>query len=668
MSSSDPLIHLSDVKKVFYTDDVETHALSGIHLDIKQGEYLSIAGPSGCGKSTLLSILGLLDTPTQGEYVLNEHPVENLSLSERARIRNREVGFIFQSFNLIGDLTVYENVELPLTYRGMGSSERKKRVTDALERVGMAHRAKHVPSQLSGGQQQRVAVARAVVGQPSILLADEPTGNLDSTNGEAVMDLLRELHRGGATICMVTHDARYAQHADRIVHLFDGLIVEEEAGANRREIEEARRRAEAARQAAIARQRAIDEGMRNEAETNIAKDNTVGEDLEVRNTAIAALGHHAGMVVVMDPKTGRIYTVVNQDWALRRGFKPCSTIKLVTGVAGLCEKVIQPIETISDGGNYRIDLTDALAYSNNSYFQHVGGQVGFDKMVSYARELGLGEKTGINYVNESPGRVPLLKSGYAVNHMSSHGDDFEVTAIQLAALVSAMSNGGKLLVPHVPRTVEENTKFNTEVRRKINVENETWKRMVPGMIGAVNYGSGKKAYRPEQTVAGKTGTCIGQGSWLGLFTSYAPVVNPRLAVVVITRGADAHGHLPAAVAGNIYRALSPRFGATINFQIAEGPDDETPTRNKKAAALNEEAKETKAETEAEENAQDAAETATPNANANNDAATETKSKVKATAMPLENKQKPASKTATPAKPASNGTNDGRPRRIQPDQQ
>jgi putative ABC transport system ATP-binding protein len=230
MSSSDPLIHLADVKKVFYTDEVETHALSGIHLDIKKGEYVSIAGPSGCGKSTLLSILGLLD-----------HPVENLSLSERARIRNREVGFIFQSFNLIGDLTVYENVELPLTYRGMNSSDRKHRVTEALERVGMAHRAKHLPSQLSGGQQQRVAVARAVGGQPSILLADEPTGNLDSTNGEAVMELMRELHRGGATICMVTHDPRYAQHADRIVHLFDGLIVEEEAGANRREIEDAKR-------------------------------------------------------------------------------------------------------------------------------------------------------------------------------------------------------------------------------------------------------------------------------------------------------------------------------------------------------------------------------------------------------------------------------------------
>src|SRR6266849_1529669 len=373
----------------------------------------------------------------------------------------------------------------------------------------------------------------------------------------------------------------------------------------RREMEEARRRAEAARQAAIARQRALDEGMRNEVQANIAKDSTVGEDMEVRNAAIAALGNHAGTVVVMDPKSGRVYTVVNQEWALRRGFKPCSTIKLVTGVAGLCEKVIQPIETVSDGNKYRIDLTDALAYSNNSYFQNVGGQVGFDKMVSYARQLGLGEKTGINYVNESPGKVPLFKSGYAVNHMSSHGDDFEITAIQLASLVSAMSNGGKLLVPHLPRTPEEDAHFKSEVRRRIDISDETWKRMVPGMIGAVNYGSGKKAYRPEQTVAGKTGTCIGQGSWLGLFTSYAPVVNPRLAVVVITRGTDAHGHLPAAVAGNIYRALSPRFGTQINFQVAEGPDDETPARDKKAAALNEEAKETKAATEAEENAADA---------------------------------------------------------------
>src|SRR5213083_1775493 len=227
MSSSDPLIHLSDVKKVFYTDEVETHALSGIHLDIKKGEYLSIAGPSGCGKSTLLSILGLLDTPTDGQYILNDTPVENLSLSQRARIRNREVGFIFQSFNLIGDLTVYENVELPLTYRGMSSSTRKKRVTEALERVGMGHRAKHLPSQLSGGQQQRVAVARAVAGEPVILLADEPTGNLDSKSGEAVMELLHELYMNGATICMVTHDPRYARHAERNIYLFDGRVVTE---------------------------------------------------------------------------------------------------------------------------------------------------------------------------------------------------------------------------------------------------------------------------------------------------------------------------------------------------------------------------------------------------------------------------------------------------------
>jgi putative ABC transport system ATP-binding protein len=225
---SETLLRMDAVTKVFYTDEVETHALAGIHLEINQGDYVSIAGPSGCGKSTLLSILGLLDSPTEGSYQLNGKPVQGLSLSERARIRNREIGFIFQSFNLIGDLTVYENVELPLTYRGMNSAERKKRVNAALEKVGMAHRAKHLPSQLSGGQQQRVAVARAVVGDPLILLADEPTGNLDSTNGEAVMDLLRELHRGGATICMVTHDARFARHADRSIHLFDGRVVDED--------------------------------------------------------------------------------------------------------------------------------------------------------------------------------------------------------------------------------------------------------------------------------------------------------------------------------------------------------------------------------------------------------------------------------------------------------
>ena len=226
-AASETMIHLEGLTKVFYTDEVETHALSGIHLDILKGEYVAISGPSGCGKSTLLSILGLLDSPTGGTYLLNTRQVQDLNLSERARIRNREIGFIFQSFNLIGDLTVYENVELPLTYRGMKSTERKERVGKALERVGMAHRSKHLPSQLSGGQQQRVAVARALVGEPSILLADEPTGNLDSKNGDAVMELLRELHRAGSTICMVTHDARFARHADRTIHIFDGRVVED---------------------------------------------------------------------------------------------------------------------------------------------------------------------------------------------------------------------------------------------------------------------------------------------------------------------------------------------------------------------------------------------------------------------------------------------------------
>jgi putative ABC transport system ATP-binding protein len=224
---SEPLIALAGIKKVFYTDEVETHALSDIQLEIGKGEYLAIAGPSGCGKTTLLSILGLLDSPTEGSYTLDGQPVSRLTASERARVRNRQIGFIFQAFNLIGDLTVYENVELPLTYRGMPAEERRKRVQAALERVRMSHRMKHFPAQLSGGQQQRVAVARAVAGDPAILLADEPTGNLDSTNGEAVMELLRELHQGGATICMVTHDARYARHAERSVHLFDGKVVEE---------------------------------------------------------------------------------------------------------------------------------------------------------------------------------------------------------------------------------------------------------------------------------------------------------------------------------------------------------------------------------------------------------------------------------------------------------
>ena len=224
---SEPLIRLEGVRKVFLTDDVETHALSGVHLEIASGEYVAIAGPSGCGKSTLLSIMGLLDTPSDGAYSLNGRRVSELNAAGRASIRNTEIGFIFQAFNLIGDLTVFENVELPLTYRNLSSAERKQRVTDALEKVGMLHRMKHYPSQLSGGQQQRVSVARAVAGTPSILLVDEPTGNLDSSNGRAVMDILKTLHSQGATICMVTHDPRYAEYADRTLHLFDGRIVEE---------------------------------------------------------------------------------------------------------------------------------------------------------------------------------------------------------------------------------------------------------------------------------------------------------------------------------------------------------------------------------------------------------------------------------------------------------
>jgi len=239
MAGDHALISLDGLSKVFYTEEVETHALSNINLGIQPGEFVSIAGPSGCGKTTLLSILGLLDSPTGGKYLLDNEPVENLSASQRAKIRNQAIGFVFQAFNLIGDLTVYENVELPLTYRGMPGSERKERVQVALERVGMAHRMGHYPSQLSGGQQQRVAVARAIVGKPLIILADEPTGNLDSKNGNAVMDLMKELHDEGATICMVTHDPRYAHEADRSIHLFDGQVISEDDVRKAQELEQA---------------------------------------------------------------------------------------------------------------------------------------------------------------------------------------------------------------------------------------------------------------------------------------------------------------------------------------------------------------------------------------------------------------------------------------------
>jgi penicillin-binding protein 2 len=432
---------------------------------------------------------------------------------------------------------------------------------------------------------------------------------------------------------------------------------------HRRDLEAARRRAEAARLAAIARQRALE----NEAQTFIAKDDPSGEDPEIRRVAVNALGHHAGTVVVMDPKTGRVYSIVNQEWAVRRGFKPCSTIKLVTGLAGLNEKVIDPVDTQV---GYQMDLTEALAHSNNTYFQQVGGRVGFEKMVGYARELGLGQKTGINEPNEFGGAVPTFKSGYAVNHMSSHGDDFEVTAVQLATLTSAMANGGKLLKPYVPKSVEEQRKAHATVRRQIGILPDAFQRMVPGMVGAVNYGSGKRAYDPTQTVAGKTGTCIGQGSWLGLFTSYAPLVDPKLAVVVITRGADAHGHLPAAVAGEIYRGLSHRFGTPVNLPIATTTTDNA---NDPKAAENEEQKEVneqKAAEEAAETGDDAAMNDEAKANASpkpkGEGTTPANSKVKPTSMPIQKRTENTGKPPEGSK-ATGPKPDDRPRRVNENQ-
>jgi membrane peptidoglycan carboxypeptidase len=437
-------------------------------------------------------------------------------------------------------------------------------------------------------------------------------------------------------------------------------------GRHRRELEAARRRAEAARRAAIARQRALDEAARREAQSFIAKDDTAGEDAEVRRVAVNALGNHAGTVVVMDPQTGRVYSVVNQEWALRRGFKPCSTIKLVTGLAGLSEKAIDPVDTQV---GYRMDLTEALAHSNNTYFQQVGGRVGFDKMVAYARELGLGQKTGINEPNEFAGSLPAAKSGYSVNHMSSHGDDFEVTAVQLATLVSAMANGGKLLKPYVPHSLQEQARLVPKVRREIGIEPNALQRMVPGMVGAVNYGSGKRAYDPSQTVAGKTGTCIGDGGWLGLFTSYAPLVNPRLAVVVIARRADAHGHFPAAVAGQIYRDLSPRFGTPTNLPIAsavgdgaadpKAADDEETKEASEARAKEEQ---TDIDTSLINEASDTAATTAPKPNSQGAPAD---SKVKRVLMPLpkrpDENSKPVSGSTTP--PKNRMQTEDRPRRV-----
>lgn len=436
----------------------------------------------------------------------------------------------------------------------------------------------------------------------------------------------------------------------------------------------ARRRAEAARQAAIARQRAIDNAMRSEVQSLIAKDDLTGEDPEVRRVAVQALGNHAGTVVVMDPMTGRIFSVVNQEWGLRRGFKPCSTIKLVTGVAGLSENVIPQIDTAGDG--YRIDLTSALAHSNNPFFEQVGSRIGFDKMVNYAKELGLGEKTGANVPIEFPGRLPEMKPGFIERRMFSYADGFEVTPLQLGTLVSAMANGGKLLTPQIPRTAKEQSKFDVKVRRKLSITTDIWQRMVPGMVGAVNYGSGHKAYDPTQTVAGKTGTCIGSGGWVGLFTSYAPLANPRLAVVVIAQGSDARNHFPAAVAGEIYRELNHRFGTAINLQVATTADDEEKEiADEEEAAANDAA--ATAETPATGTANNTTATATPApaptvnqpAKASSEPITP-RGTVKRVLMPIEKKpvEQKTSPTASPKKLEDNApATEQRPRRTQPAQ-
>ena len=329
---------------------------------------------------------------------------------------------------------------------------------------------------------------------------------------------------------------------------------------------EQRRREQAAREARE-RQLAFERGLRTETQENIANDNTEGEDLEVRRAAISALGNNAGTVVVMEPQTGKVLSIVNQEWGIRRGFKPCSTIKLVTGVAGLNENVIDTSGNIKTR-KYPLNLDDALAHSNNSYFQVVGANVGNERMISYARALGLGEKTGINADNESAGKLPYGNNNARIY---SHGDDFEVTPLQLSVMVSAISNGGKVVVPQIPRTRTEKADFRGYMRKEVEVPQENVQRVLPGMIGAVNYGTAKRAADFSLNIAGKTGSCIGQGTWLGLFASVAPVVNPRLSVVVITRGSAARGKYASEIAGKIYKSLSHRFNEGGKEYVAKVP-------------------------------------------------------------------------------------------------
>ena len=326
---------------------------------------------------------------------------------------------------------------------------------------------------------------------------------------------------------------------------------------------EKRRREEAAR---IARERklAFERGLHTETLENIAKDNTDGEDLQVRQAAVNALGSHAGTVVVMEAQTGKVLTIVNQDWGIRNGFKPCSTIKLVTGVAGLSENVIDDEGNIN-GSSFRMQLQDALAFSNNAYFQRVGSDLGNSKMISYAKTLGLGEPTGINAPGEFAGKLPYGNNNARIY---SHGDDFEVTPLQLAVVVSAISTGGKRVVPQIPRTSIENTNFRGRYRSQINLPARDLQEMLPGMIGAAEYGTARRGVDHSLGIAGKTGSCIAKGSWVGLFASVAPVENPKYSIVVITRGQGERGKYAAAVAGKIYNVLAPRLGHNPNSDVA----------------------------------------------------------------------------------------------------
>lgn len=419
---------------------------------------------------------------------------------------------------------------------------------------------------------------------------------------------------------------------------------------NRRALAEARRRAEAARRAAIARQMALDKAMRDQVQGFIAKDDPTGEDPEVRRVAVNALGNHAGTVVVMDPMTGRVYALVNQEWALHRGFKPCSTIKLVTGVAGLAENAIPLVDTANDG--FRLDLTSALAHSDNPFFQQVGARIGPDKMVNYARELGLGEKTGINVPFEFAGRLPEVKPNVVERRMFSHADGFQVTPLQLGTLVSAMANGGRLLTPQIPHSVKEQNKMAPKVRRVLPISSDVWQRMVPGMVGAVNYGTAQRSYDPTQTVAGKTGTCIGDNGWVGLFASYAPLANPRLAVIVIAEGTDGRRHFPVAVAGEIYRQLNHRFGTAINLQVASTLDDEEKeVADQDAAAENTQNGEGEESTATSGTATNQNGDTAPATTQAKPAAAEPKNTVKRVLMPLPT-NKPAETQKSPAQPES----------------